>query len=133
MLHSVGLRGHLRTMRIQADATPGQSGSPVWLKVNGNLCLVGVLVGAGKKTNTVVRVTRELRDQVKAWIAADGETAYVEEVDEFSAVDAEIDEILGESESNDELSELKTEQDDELDWERRAACRPTRRACGGAA
>lgn len=116
MLHSVALRGHLRTMKIQADATPGQSGSPVWLKVNGDPCLVGVLVGAGEKTNTVVRVTVELKTQVESWIAEDTGTSSAKEVEEWSRLDAEVDEVLEESVGTDESLELESARDTESPW-----------------
>ena len=117
MLHSVGLRGHLRTMRIQADATQGQSGSPVWLKVKGNPCLVGVLVGAGERTNTVVRVTRELRAQVISWIAEDAGTSSMREAEEWSRLDAEVDEVVVESDSAGESSESEGQQGYEPQWQ----------------
>ena len=113
MLHSVALRGHPRTMKIQADATPGQSGSPVWLKVNGNPCLVGVLVGAGEKTNTVVRVTVELQTQVESWIAEDAGTSSVKEVEEWSRLNAEVDNVFEESAGAEESLELETDRDTE--------------------
>jgi V8-like Glu-specific endopeptidase len=87
MLHSAArLR---RTMGITADTTKGQSGSPVWIVENGKLNLVGVAAGAGAQTNTVVRVTRELVRQLRAWITEDGETPSMieaEEVSEFSTL-----------------------------------------------
>jgi phosphatidylserine/phosphatidylglycerophosphate/cardiolipin synthase-like enzyme/V8-like Glu-specific endopeptidase len=82
MLHSATrLR---RTMGITADTTKGQSGSPVWIVENGKLHLVGIAAGAGERTNTVVRVTRELVRQLRAWITEDGETPSMIEAEEAS-------------------------------------------------
>jgi len=69
-------------MGITADTTRGQSGSPVWAVENGRYCLVGIAAGAGKQTNFVVRVTRELIRQLRAWIAEDGETPSIIEAEE---------------------------------------------------
>ena len=72
ILHSANERH--RTMWITADTTGGQSGSPVWVTDNGRYCLVGVAVGAGTRSNKVVRLTREMIRQLRAWITEDGET-----------------------------------------------------------
>jgi phosphatidylserine/phosphatidylglycerophosphate/cardiolipin synthase-like enzyme/V8-like Glu-specific endopeptidase len=80
MLHSADRRR--RKMGITADTTKGQSGSPVWIVENGRYCLVGIAVGAGRQTNFVVRVTRELIRQLRAWIAEDGETPSMIETEE---------------------------------------------------
>jgi glutamyl endopeptidase len=71
-----------RTMRITADATEGQSGSPVWIVENGRCCLVGVAAAAGQHLNVVVRVTRELVRQVRTWISEDGDTPSMIETEE---------------------------------------------------
>jgi V8-like Glu-specific endopeptidase len=63
-----------RTMGCSADATKGQSGSPIWLTQGGVPCLVGIVVGAGPGLNIALRVTRELIRQLRTWITADGET-----------------------------------------------------------
>ena len=71
-----------RKMGITADTTRGQSGSPVWIVENGRHCLVGIAAGAGQQTNFVVRVTRELIRQLRAWISEDGETPTIIETEE---------------------------------------------------
>ena len=82
LLHSVDrLR---RTMYMTADATEGQSGSPVWIVENGRYCLVGIAVDAGTNSNQVVRVTRELIRQLRTWITEDGETPSMVETEEES-------------------------------------------------
>lgn len=63
-----------RTMGTTADMTLGQSGSPIWIVESGQACLAGLAVGAGKQSNTAVRVTRELVRQLRTWIAQDGQT-----------------------------------------------------------
>src|SRR5829696_5160184 len=80
LLHSADRRR--RKMGITADTTRGQSGSPVWAVENGRYCLVGIAAGAGKQTNFVVRVTRELIRQLRAWITEDGETPSISETEE---------------------------------------------------
>jgi glutamyl endopeptidase len=80
MLHSADRRR--RKMSITADTTKGQSGSPIWIVENGRYCLVGIAVGAGKQSNFVVRVTRELIRQLRAWISEDGETPSIIETEE---------------------------------------------------
>jgi V8-like Glu-specific endopeptidase len=80
ILHSVNERR--RTMWTTADTTKGQSGSPVWVTDNKKYCLVGVAVGAGTSSNVVVRVTRELVRQLRAWITEDGETPAMIETEE---------------------------------------------------
>jgi phosphatidylserine/phosphatidylglycerophosphate/cardiolipin synthase-like enzyme/V8-like Glu-specific endopeptidase len=72
MLHSADEKR--RTMSITADTTKGQSGSPVWVIDNKRHCLVGIAVGAGTASNRLVRVTRELVRQLRAWITEGGET-----------------------------------------------------------
>jgi hypothetical protein len=69
-------------MRITADTSKGQSGSPVWTVENGRPHLVGIAAGAGQQSNTAVRVTRELIRQLRAWITTDGETPSIVETEE---------------------------------------------------
>ena len=71
-----------RTMSTTADTTKGQSGSPVWVIDNKRHCLVGVAVGAGTASNRVVRVTRELVRQLRAWITEGGETPAMVETEQ---------------------------------------------------
>lgn len=71
ILHSANLL--TRTMYITADTTRGQSGSPVWVLEGKKYFLVGIAAGAGTNSNVVVRITRELIRQVRAWINEDGD------------------------------------------------------------
>uniref|UniRef100_I2Q590 Phosphatidylserine/phosphatidylglycerophosphate/ cardiolipin synthase n=1 Tax=Desulfovibrio sp. U5L TaxID=596152 RepID=I2Q590_9BACT len=80
ILHSANEKR--RIMWTTADTTRGQSGSPVWIIDNKKNCLVGVAAGAGTGSNIVVRVTRELVHQLRAWIAEDGETPAMIETEE---------------------------------------------------
>src|SRR5262249_31371336 len=80
MLHSANEKR--RTMSITADTTKGQSGSPVWIIDNKRYCLVGIAVGAGTASNRLVRITRELRRQLWAWITEAGETPAMVEAKE---------------------------------------------------
>ncbi|HEY4865169.1 MAG TPA: trypsin-like peptidase domain-containing protein [Candidatus Dormibacteraeota bacterium] len=80
ILHSANERR--RTMFTTADTTRGQSGSPVWVVDNKRQCLVGIAAGAGTGSNRVVRVTRELVRQLRAWISEGGETPAMVETEE---------------------------------------------------
>ena len=80
ILHSANEKR--RTMSTTADTTKGQSGSPVWIIDNKKYCLVGIAVGAGTNSNRVVRVTRELVHQLRAWITEGGETPAMVETEE---------------------------------------------------
>jgi V8-like Glu-specific endopeptidase len=80
ILHSANEKR--RTMSTTADTTKGQSGSPVWVIDNKRHCLVGIAVGAGTGSNRVVRVTRELVRQLRAWITEGGETPAMVETEE---------------------------------------------------
>jgi V8-like Glu-specific endopeptidase len=80
ILHSVNVRR--RSMFTTADTTRGQSGSPVWVVDNKRQCMVGIAAGAGTSSNRVVRVTRELVRQLRAWITEDGETPAMVETEE---------------------------------------------------
>jgi V8-like Glu-specific endopeptidase len=91
ILHSANERR--RTMWITADATRGQSGSPVWVIDNKRYCLVGVAAGASANSNRVVRVTRELIKQLRAWVSEDGDSPSMTESKElFEAAEIEFDE-----------------------------------------
>lgn len=62
-----------QSMAHDVDTCGGQSGAPVWIKLNGIYYLVGVHTGAigltgGGRTNHAVRVTRGLIRQVNQWI-----------------------------------------------------------------
>ncbi len=59
---------HSRTMNISADACQGQSGSPIWLTVDNERCLVGLMVAVGRGTNIALRVTDELCAQLRTWM-----------------------------------------------------------------
>ena len=80
LLHSANQQR--RTMYTTADTTRGQSGSPVWVIDNKRHCLVGIAAGAGTGSNRIVRVTRELVHQLRAWITEGGETPAMVETEE---------------------------------------------------
>lgn len=122
ILHTVNKRR--RTMWITADTTKGQSGSPVWVICNSRYYLVGVAVGAGSNSNSVVRVTCELIRQVRAWIRKDGDTPsmglvkeiFAETEDSYADDEAFADYYTDEEEeleSEEFLDELSEEEFDE--------------------
>lgn len=113
ILHSAHERR--RTMWITADTTGGQSGSPVWVIDNKRYCLVGVATAGGANANRVVRVTRELIRQVRAWISEDGDTPSMTEAKELFEP-AEIE--LGEAEES-----LPEREEDDLSAARRSRFR----------
>jgi V8-like Glu-specific endopeptidase len=82
-LHGSGvLTGVVSTRRLMsysADACQGQSGSPVWVEVGGELRLVGILVMVLPTTTLVLRVTRELSRQLRAWLGSESD-AFLGEV-----------------------------------------------------
>ena len=80
LLHSADQQR--RIMYTTADTTRGQSGSPVWVIDNKRHCLVGIAAGAGTGSNRIVRVTRELVRQLRAWITEGGETPAMVETEE---------------------------------------------------
>lgn len=102
-----------RTMRMTADATPGQSGSPVWIAQNGRYGLVGIAAGAGRDTNVVVRVTRELVRQVRAWIIADGDTPSM--IESEAALTSAAIALDGEADDPGAVDELDTATADAYD------------------
>jgi len=80
ILHSANQQR--RIMYTTADTTRGQSGSPVWVIDNKRHCLVGIAAAAGTGSNRIVRVTRELVHQLRAWITEGGETPAMVETEE---------------------------------------------------
>jgi V8-like Glu-specific endopeptidase len=53
--------------QLTADATEGQSGSPVWTVENGRRYLAGILVLAGKDLNHAITVNDAVLEQVARW------------------------------------------------------------------
>lgn len=113
-LHDVDVPvpGRRRTMSITADMTEGQSGSPVWLRDGRRLDLVGIAVSAGHEQNRVVRVTRELIRQVRAWIEDDGDIPTMEDDEVAPDLEQEEEEELYEFEGAEEQGEWEDEDDE---------------------
>lgn len=110
----VGVVATRRTMRITADTTHGQSGSPVWIVDGDRKCLVGIAAGAGKYLNVVVRVTRELVRQVRTWITEDGDTpSMIETEEELESAAIELQQTVPEAEEDTETEETETQEDAE--------------------
>ena len=57
--------------KITADATRGQSGSPVWVVDNGQRYLVGIIEAAGETYNTVIAVNADVASQIQRWTGSD--------------------------------------------------------------
>ena len=56
---------------ITADATKGQSGSPVWIAHKGKRHLVGIISKAGERLNTIVNANNdEFVRCINNWMAA---------------------------------------------------------------
>ncbi|MEO8450182.1 MAG: trypsin-like peptidase domain-containing protein [Gemmatimonadota bacterium] len=55
-------------MDISADACQGQSGSPVWINVDGKHCLVGMMVMVTPTSNLAIRVSADVCRQLCAWM-----------------------------------------------------------------
>jgi V8-like Glu-specific endopeptidase len=108
MLHSADEKR--RTMGTTADTTQGQSGSPIWMIDNKKYYLIGLVAGAGTGTNTVVRVTRELVRQLRAWISEDGETPAMIEMEE-------AEEFLAPTLSEEEYYEPSDDEVNEAEWD----------------
>jgi V8-like Glu-specific endopeptidase len=53
--------------KITADATEGQSGSPVWVVDNGKRYLIGIIEAAGQTYNDVVAVKGDVVSQIRTW------------------------------------------------------------------
>ena len=53
---------------VTADAEHGQSGSPIWVENDGKRFLAGILVDAGKESNTAVAITDDLVRQLRQWM-----------------------------------------------------------------
>jgi V8-like Glu-specific endopeptidase len=54
--------------KITADATKGQSGSPVWLVDNGKRYLIGIIEAAGQTYNEVIAVKGDVVSQIRKWM-----------------------------------------------------------------
>jgi carboxypeptidase C (cathepsin A)/V8-like Glu-specific endopeptidase/GH25 family lysozyme M1 (1,4-beta-N-acetylmuramidase)/subtilisin family serine protease len=74
---SVSPKGNPNLMFATADQTKGQSGSPYWITVGDQLCIVGVAIIAGTKMNQVLRVTPDMIDQLRGWFSEDKETPWM--------------------------------------------------------
>ena len=68
-----GADERLRHMNISADACEGQSGSPVWLTIDGKHCLVGMLVMVLSRTNVALRVSPQVCRQLCQWMKKDSD------------------------------------------------------------
>ncbi|HUC09277.1 MAG TPA: trypsin-like peptidase domain-containing protein [Stellaceae bacterium] len=66
--------------KITADATRGQSGSPVWVVDDGQRYLIGIIEAAGETYNTVIAVNADVVSQLRSWIGADGASLQAREV-----------------------------------------------------
>ena len=53
---------------ITADASEGQSGSPVWILNNGKRYLIGILAAIGDDYNTVVNLRDAVLTDLRNWI-----------------------------------------------------------------
>jgi V8-like Glu-specific endopeptidase len=62
-------------MRALADMTRGQSGSPVWVEQDGHTTLLGVAANFQLANNAVRRITKGMIDELRGWIAEDGDKA----------------------------------------------------------
>jgi glutamyl endopeptidase len=63
------------TFFITADASKGQSGSPVWIIDNGKRYMIGVLAAIGDNYNTVLNLRDTVRREVNRWMAEDAPPA----------------------------------------------------------
>jgi V8-like Glu-specific endopeptidase len=70
-----------------AEATEGQSGSPVWIKQANNLCLAGVLVAEGRSSSAVVPLTTSVVSQLQTWMEKTHELFEFEEGLEYDTPD----------------------------------------------
>jgi V8-like Glu-specific endopeptidase len=68
-----------RIMFYTADACQGQSGSPVWVNVNGERRLVGMLIRATANTTRTLRMTREFATDMRKWLGRESD-AFTTEV-----------------------------------------------------
>lgn len=57
-----------RTISVTADASEGQSGSPVWVVHDGSRYLVGILVSIGKNYNQALNLSSDVVRQIQGWI-----------------------------------------------------------------
>jgi V8-like Glu-specific endopeptidase len=111
-LSGVDLPNRREIMRYDADACPGQSGSPIWIERNSKRYLVGIVtkgatgyIDTGTTTittsNQALRITQEVFDQISKWLEAVMETPWLDAQESDS------------HEGDDEGSE-PTEEDDEI-------------------
>lgn len=55
-------------LQYAADTTKGQSGSPVWLKREDGIEVVGICIVASERSNTVLRLTSTIWNQINSWM-----------------------------------------------------------------
>jgi V8-like Glu-specific endopeptidase len=60
------------TFFVTADAEHGQSGSPVWVKQQDRISLVGVLVKANTTSNQALAINEEVVNLLQSWMAPSG-------------------------------------------------------------
>ena len=68
-----------RLMLYSADACQGQSGSPVWVNVDGERRLVGMLIRVTPTTTLTLRMTREFVRDIRKWLGRESD-AFTTEV-----------------------------------------------------
>lgn len=66
--------------KITADATEGQSGSPVWVVDNGKRYLIGIIEGAGQTYNDVVALKADVVSQIRTWMGLSGSGSKAQEL-----------------------------------------------------
>jgi carboxypeptidase C (cathepsin A)/phosphatidylserine/phosphatidylglycerophosphate/cardiolipin synthase-like enzyme/V8-like Glu-specific endopeptidase/subtilisin family serine protease len=76
-IRSIGTRKFSNLLFTTTDMTEGQSGSPFWIVVGEQLCLVGIAIIASTDTNRVLRVTPDMIANLRAWFSADGEIPWM--------------------------------------------------------
>jgi V8-like Glu-specific endopeptidase len=66
--------------KITADATEGQSGSPIWVVDNGKRYLIGIIEAAGQTYNDVVALKADVVSQIRTWTGAGGSGSKAQEL-----------------------------------------------------
>jgi len=98
-------------LQYAADTTKGQSGSPVWLKRENGIQLVGICSVASEKSNTVLRLTSTIWTQINAWMSGNEG----EEEQESCASDPEYE--LAVTEVEEERENLEDFEEPEFSYE----------------
>jgi V8-like Glu-specific endopeptidase len=105
-----------RTMDISADACQGQSGSPVWMNVGGEHCMVGMLLSVKETTNVALRFTDEICAQLRSWLKGASDVCApspgARRELEFEDADLESDEFGMLEAVSEDADELETETDE---------------------